>query len=76
MGQFGKIQSLKWKLVWKVKMKVRQATRFFFGAEQISWNRGTLINTSCATYKRRTPQGKMFVFFLQDALKTAFKLKI
>ena len=25
----------------------------FFGAEQVSWNRGTSINTSCKIYKRR-----------------------
>ena len=44
------------------------------GAEQISWNRGTLMNTSCTTYKRR--EGKNFLVFLQNILKTAFKMRI
>ena len=48
----------------------------FFEAEQISWNRGTSINTSCATHKRRAPQGKIFVLFLQDTLKTVFQMRI
>ena len=26
----------------------------------------------CTAYKRRVPQGKILVFFLQDTLKTAF----
>ena len=42
------------------------------GTGQVSWSRGTLINTSRTTYKRSAPQGKMFVFFLQDSPKTAF----
>ena len=36
----------------------------------------TSINTSCATYIRRAPQGKMFVFFCQDTLKIAFLMRI
>ena len=39
---------------------------------EISWNMGTLTNVSCTTYKRRAPQGKLWVLFLQDAIKTAF----
>ena len=41
-------------------------------AAQVSWNRGTSMNTSCKTYKRWAPQGKIFWVFLQDILKTAF----
>ena len=33
---------------------------------------GTLINVLCMAHKRKALQGKSFVFFLQDALKTAF----
>ena len=48
----------------------------FFGAGQVSCNRSTMINTSCTTYKRRAPQGKISLFFLQDILKTAFQMRI
>ena len=37
---------------------------------EVSWNRGTSINISCTTRKRK--QGKNLVIFLQDALKIAF----
>ena len=65
----------------KVRMKsqvesYRRATRNFLGVEKISWKRSTSINTSCKTYKRRALQGKIFLFFLQDILKTAFKMRI
>ena len=33
-----------------------------FGAGEVAWNRGTLINVSCTTSKRRAPQGKILVF--------------
>ena len=60
----------------KVRMKVRMTvTGAQPGrAEQVSWNRGTLINTSCTTDKRRAAQGKIFVFYLQDNLKTGFRM--
>ena len=44
-----------------------------FWAEQVSWNRGTLINTSCTIYKRRAPQGKIFLFFSMICLKLHLK---
>ena len=34
-----------------------------------------LINTSCTTYKRKAPQKNIFVFFLQNTLKTAFQMR-
>ena len=43
-----------------------------FGAGEVSWNGGTLIIVSCAAHKRKAPQRTFLVFFLQDALKTAF----
>ena len=46
------------------------------GADQVSWNRGTSINTTCTKYKRRTPQEKNYVFFLQNTLETAFQMRI
>ena len=54
----------------------RHTSRHFLGAGQVSWNRGTSKNTSCTIHKRRAPQGKMFLFLLQDILKTAFKMRI
>ena len=33
---------------------------------------GTSINLSCTAYKKTGPRGAIFVFFLQDTLKTAF----
>ena len=56
--------------------KLQAHNQGFFGAGQVSWNRSTLINTSCTTYKRRAPQRKIFLFFLQDILKTAFQVRI
>ena len=44
-----------------------------FWAEQVSWNRGTSINTSCTIYKRRAPQGKIFLFFSMICLKLHLK---
>ena len=43
-----------------------------FVAGEVSWNLSTSINVSCATHKRKAPQGKIVVFFLQDTLTTAF----
>ena len=48
----------------------------FFAAEEVFWNKGTVINDSCTTYKRRATQGKIFLFFLQNILKTAFKMNV
>ena len=75
MGKFAKTQILRWKLG-KVKLKVAGAHQRFFGAGQVSLNRRTLINTSCTRYKRRAPQGKIFLFFLQDILKPAFQGRV
>ena len=47
------------KLSWKLQAHRQE----FFWAEQVSWNRGTSINISCTPYKRRAPQGKIFLFF-------------
>ena len=43
-----------------------------FGAREVSWNEDTSRNVSCVTHKRKVPQGKFLVFFLQDALKITF----
>ena len=43
----------------------------FFGAGEVFCDRGISINISCTTYKRKAPQGKCLVSFLQDTLKTA-----
>ena len=43
-----------------------------FRAREASWNRGISIKASCTTHKRKIPQGKNLVFFVQDILKTAF----
>ena len=53
----------------------RRATRTFSGQNRFlgSWNRGTSINTSCTTHKRRAPQGEMFVFFSKTFLKLHLK---
>ena len=69
------LQILRWKLGWKVRMRVTGAQPET-GADQVSWNRGTSINTTCTKYKRRTPQEKNFVFFLQNTLETAFQMRI
>ena len=60
----------------KLRWKLQALNQGFFGAEQISWNRDTLINNSCATYIRQAPQGNIFLFFLQDTLKTSFQMRI
>ena len=56
------------------KLNLRKATQStdildIFRTGEISWNRGTLINVSCKTYKRRVRQGKIMVFFLQDTVQ-------
>ena len=43
-----------------------------FGAKEVFWNEGTSINVLCVTHKRKVPQGKNLVIFLQDALKITF----
>ena len=48
----------------------------FFRAGEVSWNEGTSINVSCEAHKRKALQRKIFVFFLQDALKITFQLRI
>ena len=71
MGKFAKTRywdkSYDEKLGWEL-----QAHR----TKQVSWNRGTLINTLCTTYKRSAPHEKIFVIFLQDTLQTAFQIRI
>ena len=42
------------------------------GAGETPRNGDTLINASCVAHKRKAPQGKILVLFLQDALKIAF----
>ena len=59
----------------RMKSKIQARNQEFFWAKEISWNRGTSINTSFATCKRRAPQGVIFVFLLQETLKTAFQMK-
>ena len=55
------------------KLLVPQAcNQEFFGAGEVSWDRGTLINVSCTTFKRKDPEGNTMLLFLQDTLKTAF----
>ena len=51
--------------------KLQARNQEFFGAEKVSWNRGTSINVSCTTHKRNVSQGTISAFFLQDALKIA-----
>ena len=56
----------------KVRMKswkLQAHKQGFFGAGQVSWNRSTLINTSCTTYESRAPKRKIFLFFLQDIVE-------
>ena len=60
----------------KLGRELQTHNQEFFGAKQVSWNRGTSIYTSRTTFKRRVPQGKNFVFFLQDTLKTTFQVRI
>ena len=60
----------------KVKLKVTGRNQEFFGAGQVSWNRGTSINTSCTTHKRRAPQEKILLFFPENILKAAFQMRI
>ena len=57
-------------------MKQQAPNQEFFGAGEVSWNEGTSINVSCVTRKRKTPQGIILVFFLQDALKITFQMGI
>ena len=52
-GKFMEITSIFW------------GNQEFFGAGQVSWNRGTSINTTCTTYKIRVPAGKNFLDFSQ-----------
>ena len=48
----------------------RRATRNFSGRGGfLEWGH---FDVSCVTHKRKAPQGKILVFFLQDALKSAF----
>ena len=71
-----KTQILRLTLETKIRMTVTGAKPGIFETKQVSWNRETLINTSCMTYKRRSLQGKIFVFFLQDTHKTTFQVRI
>ena len=75
MSKFAKTH-IRMKVRMKVKLKVTGHNQRFFGAGQASWNKSTLINTSYTTYKRRAPQGRIFLFFLEDILKTAFQVRI
>ena len=59
----------------RMKSKIQARNQEFFWAKEISSNRGTSINTSFATCKRRAPQGVIFVFLLQETLKTALQMK-
>ena len=47
----------------------------FFKAEEVSWNQGTSINISSKTHERKTLLGKILEFFLQDTVKTTFRIK-
>ena len=42
------------------------------GAGEVSENKGTLINISCATYERKAPHGNISDIFFLDMLKTGF----
>ena len=51
----------------KLRLNLQARQQEFFGAQKISWKRGTSINSSHATYRRRAPRGGIFAFFLQNA---------
>ena len=57
-------------------MRVTGTQPGIFRGEQVSWNRGTLINISYTTYTKRAAQRKFFMFVLQDTLKNAFQMNI
>ena len=57
-------------------MRATGAQTEIFGGRTGFLNRGTSINTSCVTYKRRASQGKIFVFFLQNNLKITLQMRI
>ena len=64
---------LGWKLGWKVKLKATGAQPGIFRGRKGSWNRSTLIHTSCTTYKRRK---NFLVFFFKIFLKLHFKWEL
>ena len=77
MGKFAKTQILGWKLGWNVKLKVTGAQPEIFRGrtgflEQKHFDKRFMHDIQ----KKRAPQGKIFLFFLQDILKTAFQVRI
>ena len=64
--------------------KLQAHNQGFFVAGQVSWNRNTLIKTSCTSctliktsaLQKKGSAGKNFLVFLQDILKTAFQVRI
>ena len=47
----------------------------FFKTDEVSLNQGTLINISSKTHEIKTLLGKILEFFLQDTIKTTFRIK-
>ena len=47
----------------------------FFKTEEVSWNQGTLLKISWKTHEIKTLLGKILDFFLQDTVKTTFRIK-
>ena len=48
----------------------------FWGAREVLWNYGTLINILSKTQEEKAKQGNILEFFLLDTLKTIFWIKI
>ena len=47
----------------------------FFKAEEVLWNQGTSITISSKTHERKDLLGNLVEFFLQDTVKTTFRMK-
>ena len=72
MGKFAKPQKLGWKLGWKVKMTVTGVQRGIYQGRTSFWEYGHSKKHLSMSCKSRAPPGKVFMFFLQDTLKTIF----
>ena len=46
-----------------------------FRTGEFYWSKGTLINISSKTHKRKAPEGKISKVFLPDTFKTAFQMR-
>ena len=52
------------------KCHFRVRKKKYFMAGEVSWNQGTLINILSKNTSKKTPQRKIWEFFLLDILET------